>query len=382
MSDPLRVDEGRTVIKDESSMETPEKVVKRLNDKNYLFVPRTILKEADKIDLKESEPETEIDSNEEIGSGFQLNRKAIVRGGLQPAPSPVTFLTDSTTQGITEEITDPQKLLEITEEINKNIPETTPPPGDDVTEVVTASLSWGASTTETDIQDIENSDSPTTLELVSKFGTTDNVIGITTEQDTETTEQDSERTEEDTKTTEEVTEMPVEENEKTEEVTETTEENTETTGRENEISTKSSGELTKPLEEYTTAETLAKESTEFMTESQTELSIQSQDNSESGKTQNKSRVVKRVRRKHKTVVKTTRVKTKRESSSDEETKREDASSIHDDSNEHETTSSTNIDNDSNENNIKAEGSSDEFGDDFKEDEYKFASDGYDYNEGK
>ena len=111
MSDPFKVDEVRAVITDESSMETSEKVVKRLNDKNYLYVPRTILKEADKIDLEESEPETGIDSNEEIGSGFRLNRKAFVEG-LQPAPSPVTFIT-----AITEEITDPQKYFETTEEV-------------------------------------------------------------------------------------------------------------------------------------------------------------------------------------------------------------------------------------------------------------------------
>ena len=82
-------------------------------------------------------------------------------------------------------------------------------------------------------------------------------------------------------------------------------------------------------------------------------------------------------------MKTTRVKTNRESSSDEKTKREDASSIHDDSNEHETTSSTNIDNDSNENVIKAEDNSDDLEDEFIQDgDYKFVGDGYDYNEGK
>ena len=339
-------------------METSEKVVKRLNDKNYLYVPRTILKEADKIDLEESEPETGIDSNEEIGSGFRLNRKAIV----QPAPSPVTFLTV-----ITEEITDPQKLLETTESIKQNIPETTLPPSDDTTEADTASQ--GVSTTVTDKQAFWNGDSATTIELVSKYGPTDNDIGLTTEQDTETTE--------------EVTEMTVEDNEKTKEVTETTEDNTETTKRDNETSTKKSGESTELLEEDTTAETLAKESTEFITESQTELSPQSQESSESGNTQNKSRVVKRVRRKKKSLVKTTHVKTKRESSSDEETKRDDASSIQDDSNEHETTSSTNIDNDSNENVIKAEDNSDDLEDEFIQDgDYKFVGDGYDYNEGK
>ena len=99
-SDPLNEDE---VVTDESSMETSEKVVKRLNDKNYLFVPRINLEEDDKNDSSESGPEITdqgkgLDSNEEIGSRFQLNRKA---------PSPVTFKPESTAAGITEETTDP-----------------------------------------------------------------------------------------------------------------------------------------------------------------------------------------------------------------------------------------------------------------------------------
>ena len=85
-----------------------------------------------------------------------------------------------------------------------------------------------------------------------------------------------------------------------------------------------------------------------------------------------------MRRKHKTVVKTTRVKTRRNGSSDEDSKtvrKKDASTTLklDDSNEHETTSSIVIDHDSNENIDN--------GDKFVDDEYKYAG-GYDYNGGK
>ena len=97
-------------VKYETSGETSEKVVKRLNGKNYLFVPK-ILTEQHEEASGSGITESGLDSNEEFESDFQTNRKA----EFQPNPdsSPVTIITDTTdpktSSGTTEKMTEPLK---------------------------------------------------------------------------------------------------------------------------------------------------------------------------------------------------------------------------------------------------------------------------------
>ena len=59
-------------VKYETSGETSEKVVKRLNGKNYLFVPK-ILTEQHEEASGSGITESGLDSNEEFESDFQTN---------------------------------------------------------------------------------------------------------------------------------------------------------------------------------------------------------------------------------------------------------------------------------------------------------------------
>ena len=405
------------MIDGESSKETSEKVVKRLNDEDYLFVPRSSLEEADTFDSTESKSETKgsetgLDSNEEFDSRYRTNRKAFL-GRHQSKPISAALGDKS----------DPQKSVE-TEITSQNILET---PIENLTElhipfhesdittedfsetpienvttfspwVIGETLAQRDTNTVTDLQGDEDRHSTTHIMITSEFTTTDNEDIETTEKDTETTEKDKETTEKENETTEKDNETTIKDLETTERDIGMTALEMETT--ENLFNeTIATWEPTEPTEERATFEEEAEESTaSFNTESQTEPSIQSQDSVKETK-KKKRRVVKKVKRKHTTIVKTTKVKTKKSDSSDEDIKKrikdeETTASQSDedtkpetiayDSNEHENELANelaNIDFDSNEN--KSEATDGELGDDstYYSEEYKTAGDGFDYYDG-
>ena len=385
-------------VKYETSGETSEKVVKRLNGKNYLFVPK-ILTEQHEEASGSGITESGLDSNEEFESDFQTNRKA----EFQPNPdsSPVTIITDTTdpktSSGTTEKMTEPLKPFVVV-----TTPILAPNNGNLGINIGEQMFIESEQTTMTD--DDSNS---------SKM--------MTQEEENETNENEAETT---TETSMEVTETSHEEN------------TTEAEKAEKE-DIKESEEDKRVPKQLNDGEQERKDfENEFTTEAQTDyqLSTHQVDNFEEAENTKRTHVVKSTRRKQKTVVKTSQFETKQNSiNEDEEFKlvgvskeegekhavpTEDESEIttiakieddsnekklettedflDDDSNENKIETTEDLDDDSNENKdekwseLKSEDFKDEEIDGTKDEndsvyfseEYRDIGDGSDYNEGK
>ena len=397
-SDPLEESEVNSEVKYETSGETSEKVVKRLNGKNYLFVPK-ILTEQHEEASGSGITESGLDSNEEFESDFQTNRKA----EFQPNPdsSPVTIITDTTdpktSSGTTEKMTEPLKPFVVV-----TTPILAPNNGNLGINIGEQMFIESEQTTMTD--DDSNSS-----------------IMMTQEEENETNENEAETT---TETSMEVTETAHEEN------------TTEAEKAEKE-DIKESEEDKRVPKQLNDGEQERKDfENEFTTEAQTDyqLSTHQVDNFEEAENTKRTHVVKSTRRKQKTVVKTSQFETKQNSiNEDEEFKllgvseeegetravpTEDESEIttiakieddsnekklettedflDDDSNENKIETTEDLDDDSNENKdekwseLKSEDFKDEEIDGTKDEndsvyfseEYRDIGDGSDYNEGK
>ena len=340
-----------------------------------------------------------------------------ITGGQTAAQVGTTTVTDL--QGVGNE--DSTALVTLTSGFDM---ETTEKSIDETTEKDTETMEQDNKTTEQDIktteQDTEMTEQDTeTAEQVNRMveqntEMTEQNTEMTeqntemTEQYTEMTEQNTEMTEQDTETTEQDTEMAEQNTEVTEHVAETTEQDTETTEQSTEtteqeqITANTADEQTATADDFVNfVEEESEESTKgSTTESQIELTTQKQKSDKGSKNR---RLVKKVRRKQRTVVKTTRVKTEQSGSSDENinlVSREDeetttpqrvddttpenidSNEFINDSNEHDpTTASTNIAKDGNEKKSQDTDDEKDF-DAYYSEEYKNAGDGYDYNEGK